>query len=161
MCIPLRGIYTHTRIDKIKNDKNEKPPKMKTHTIAKWVLSVGGDPKPKETIRRVTRAGRIFTYQPHNHWIAEINRKASRTMFLYPNWPTDVRYAVRIDLPGRTKPKGDVDNYAKGVLDALTGVLWKNDKQVDRLIVVRNYRYVSGTEIRVRAFSVVSMGTGS
>jgi Holliday junction resolvase RusA-like endonuclease len=32
---------------------------------------------------------------------------------------------------------GDIDNYAKTVLDALNGVAWVDDKQIDRLTLVK------------------------
>jgi Holliday junction resolvase RusA-like endonuclease len=32
---------------------------------------------------------------------------------------------------------GDIDNYAKTILDALNGVAWKDDKQIERLFVVK------------------------
>lgn len=33
---------------------------------------------------------------------------------------------------------GDIDNLAKGILDAMKGVLWNDDKQVVRLSVTKN-----------------------
>lgn len=33
---------------------------------------------------------------------------------------------------------GDIDNLAKGIMDALTGVLWQNDKQITDLHVTKN-----------------------
>ena len=41
-----------------------------------------------------------------------------------PSWPTS---------------KPDADNYAKLVLDALNGVLWRDDSQVVRLFVEKTY----------------------
>lgn len=46
---------------------------------------------------------------------------------------------------------GDADNLAKSVLDALTEVgLWQDDKQVDRLTVVKAYGECDGIQIGVR-----------
>lgn len=52
--------------------------------------------------------------------------------------PTAKRYAVRIvaELPprmGRKSYNRDVDKLARSCLDALTGILWIDDEQVDRL----------------------------
>jgi len=33
---------------------------------------------------------------------------------------------------------GDADNLAKGIMDALTGVLWQNDKQITDLHITKN-----------------------
>jgi crossover junction endodeoxyribonuclease RusA len=55
-----------------------------------------------------------------------------------PDWPLDRRYWVEIFLvPPSEASMGDVDNYAKNYLDALNGIAWKDDKQVDRLTVER------------------------
>ena len=45
--------------------------------------------------------------------------------------------------------QGDVDNYAKAVLDALNGVAWKDDKQINRLHVRRSYGNTSGFSLNV------------
>ena len=36
------------------------------------------------------------------------------------------------------KRYGDIDNLAKGILDALTGVVWKDDSQITKLEVDKN-----------------------
>lgn len=53
-------------------------------------------------------------------------------------WPTDQRYAlaVRVYLPNRSG-EGDASNYAKLVEDALEGIVWANDKQIDLLLVAK------------------------
>ena len=60
--------------------------------------------------------------------------------------PLQVQIVVRILKP-KSKPKKacwptskpDADNYAKLVLDALNGVLWRDDSQVVRLFVEKAY----------------------
>jgi len=61
--------------------------------------------------------------------------------------PLQVQLVVRIQKPA-SKPKKkvcwptskpDADNYAKLVLDALNGVLWRDDSQVVRLFVEKAY----------------------
>jgi len=47
-----------------------------------------------------------------------------------------------------TKP--DVDNYAKGVKDALKGVIWRDDSQVVELTVIKRYSETPRVEITVR-----------
>ena len=50
----------------------------------------------------------------------------------------DGRLSVEILLCGPTKAARDVDNFAKGILDAFTYAgVWLDDKQVDRLLIER------------------------
>ena len=37
-----------------------------------------------------------------------------------------------------SKRYGDIDNLVKGILDAMTGVLWQDDKQISSLYVTKN-----------------------
>ena len=37
-----------------------------------------------------------------------------------------------------TQQYGDIDNLVKGIFDALTGVVWKDDRQISRLLVTKN-----------------------
>lgn len=46
------------------------------------------------------------------------------------------QYAVNIEVFRATR-RGDVDNYGKSILDALNGVAWLDDSQVQRLTVSR------------------------
>jgi Holliday junction resolvase RusA-like endonuclease len=47
-----------------------------------------------------------------------------------------------------TKP--DVDNYAKGIKDALKGVIWQDDSQVTFLSVSKRYSISPRVEISIR-----------
>jgi Holliday junction resolvase RusA-like endonuclease len=53
-----------------------------------------------------------------------------------------------------TKP--DVDNYAKGVKDALRGVIWTDDSRVVRLVAEKKYSRMPRTEITVRPVQEVA-----
>ncbi len=50
-------------------------------------------------------------------------------------------------------PREDVDNLAKAVLDALTGVAWHDDKQVASLQIVKSYGTAGATEVTIAKFS--------
>lgn len=52
-------------------------------------------------------------------------------------WPADARYAVELIVYEPDARRRDLDNQAKTVLDALNGVLWADDSQIDVLAVVR------------------------
>ena len=46
--------------------------------------------------------------------------------------------------------KPDVDNLAKGVIDALTGIIWKDDSQIIYLGVGKGYGEEPSVEIEIR-----------
>lgn len=52
--------------------------------------------------------------------------------------PLTVGLAVRIEFYFATNRKRDLDNHNKIVLDALNGIVWEDDKQIDDLHLVRN-----------------------
>ncbi len=44
---------------------------------------------------------------------------------------------------------GDIDNLVKGIFDALTGVVWKDDRQISRLLVTKNQGDTPRVELSV------------
>ncbi|AIM25019.1 endodeoxyribonuclease RusA family protein [Melissococcus plutonius] len=56
----------------------------------------------------------------------------------------------RKELRPITKP--DIDNYAKGILDALKGVIWVDDGQVVRLVCDKFYSVSPRAEISIKQF---------
>ena len=48
------------------------------------------------------------------------------------------RAASRFKSGVTSKRYGDIDNLAKAILDGLTRVVWKDDKQISRLLVTKN-----------------------
>ena len=52
-----------------------------------------------------------------------------------------------------TKP--DADNYAKGILDAVKGVLWEDDGQVVDLVARKYYSEIPRVEISVKEISSI------
>lgn len=95
--------------------------------------------------RTATVAGRRVTpkrqreYQAKVQWVALAARG--------PGWPLDARYRVQIWVWGSRR--FDLDNAGKTILDALTGIAWADDRQVDELLVVRHH--ARGRDSRVRA----------
>lgn len=45
---------------------------------------------------------------------------------------------VNLVLNFKSNVKCDIDNYCKGVLDSLTGILWADDKQISHLTIEKN-----------------------
>lgn len=44
---------------------------------------------------------------------------------------------------------GDIDNLVKGIFDALTGVVWKDDRQISKLTVTKNLADSPRVEISI------------
>lgn len=45
---------------------------------------------------------------------------------------------VKLTLNFKNDTKRDIDNYNKGILDSLTGILWADDKQITLLTIEKN-----------------------
>jgi len=69
-------------------------------------------------------------------------------------WPLSARYTVAIDVFVR-RDVGDVDNFAKGLLDAAKGVLWDDDVAVVDLHVARTRTDRAGMSVCVEADETV------
>jgi len=63
-------------------------------------------------------------------------------------------YVKRPAKTARLYPKGDVDNYAKSVMDALNEFLYDDDDSVRTLIVTKEYRDADGLVIELRPWNV-------
>jgi Holliday junction resolvase RusA-like endonuclease len=53
---------------------------------------------------------------------------------------------------GRQKPTGrpDCDNFAKGILDSLKGLMWKDDSQIVELTISKEYSDTPRAEVDIR-----------
>lgn len=56
-----------------------------------------------------------------------------------PCWPMDARYLLTVRVIQGTKHRRDIDNVGKLVADALNGIAWDDDSQVDGLTITRHY----------------------
>lgn len=108
-------------------------------------IIVPGTPVPKARARTVTQGGRTHSYTPERtkeweetvQWIAARHRPPSPL-----RGPLAVAMTFYLPRPKRSKrdiPRGDVDNYAKAVMDACNGILWDDDEQIVRLETSKEY----------------------
>lgn len=67
--------------------------------------------------------------------------------FKYPKSYKKIFSEEKIDIRKMTRP--DIDNLAKSVLDAMNGVVYKDDGQIWKITCSKVYSEVSGVHIRV------------
>ena len=53
-----------------------------------------------------------------------------------PRWPLGARYALCVHVAKDTR--ADLDNVLKGIADSLTGICWKDDRQVEDWSIIRD-----------------------
>lgn len=113
-------------------------------------LIVPGTPVPKARARTVAQGGRVHAYTPEatKAWETKVQLWARRAALYIPDAPlagplavTMVFYLPRPQRCKREHPsvRPDVDNYAKAVLDALNGVVWRDDGQIVQLAASKVY----------------------
>lgn len=106
-------------------------------------LTIEVDPVPASR-PRVTRFGTYYG-APYKKWMAaaakELEGQAITEKFTGPVAVAIEVICKRPAKPANEYPVGDVDNYAKGPLDAINsqGSFWNDDKQVVQLNVTKRY----------------------
>lgn len=99
---------------------------------------------------RVTRAGHAYYAKPYQRFkaaakaeiIKAMGRVSALRSHMLVTTPMQVEITIVATQPKCTKlpmPKPDVDNYAKAVLDAATGIVWKDDWLVSLLKVSKHW----------------------
>ena len=130
---------------------------------------VPGEPVPQPRARIVTKGKKSWGFTPPEHPIHAYRDGIAITAKAAGATVTEDAVSVTIAATfGRPKshlnksglkktapllPREDVDNLAKAVLDALTGVAWHDDKQVASLQIVKRYGTAGATEVTIAKFS--------
>lgn len=118
-------------------------PPTTTTTSEPWVVFFPGTPTPASR-PRVTRQGWAYYEKTYKAWL----KAAQTTLAAEPvhrrfNGPVAVTVGIAVKRPKKPTnpfPRGDVDNYAKGPLDALTKAgVWPDDNCVVKLTVRKWY----------------------
>lgn len=132
---------------------------------------VPGDPKGKGRPRfsRVGKFTKTYTDPKTRLYELKIANEAKLAMFPHEplEGPVAVWMEVNVPIPasyskkrkeacllGIEMPckKPDIDNCAKGVLDAMNGIVYKDDVQVIRLSLQKHYSTEPGVYIMVREY---------
>ena len=118
------------------------------------------DPVPASR-PRVSRYGTYYlpTYRVFKSQLASL---IAEDRSKYSKFEGPLRVAIRcfVSKPKtgkRSWPNGDVDNYAKGVLDGLNGILWDDDDQVVDMFVSKTYATDGDFRIEVEVSPAVTI----
>jgi Holliday junction resolvase RusA-like endonuclease len=101
---------------------------------------VDGIPRPKGRPRTVrTKSGKVVTYTPGptRRWESVVRLTAQAACSAVRWRPTPGVYEVSIEVYPARGARGDADNYAKAILDAMNGAVYPDDRSVRRLEVDR------------------------
>jgi crossover junction endodeoxyribonuclease RusA len=101
------------------------------------VIIFEGEPRSTQHIYRTRPGGGVYmtseakALKDEYAWLAKA-QNASKP-------PFTERLSVSIALFFKTKTKRDLDNFNKLILDALTGIVYEDDNQIDDLHIVRHH----------------------
>lgn len=131
-------------------------------------FDVPGNPVPQPRARISTRGGFGRAYTPGDHKIHAYRAAIAAAAAKAGAAPTDeapltiiidfvfVRPKSHCKANGELNPqkalkvpRGDWDNYAKGVQDALIGIAYKDDSQIGKAIVEKSYGAEGRTTVRI------------
>lgn len=116
------------------------------------IFTIPGKPVPKARARTVSKGGRTWSFTPaktqkHENlirFLATVQRQAQKLPI------SGGRFILKVTCYG-AHPRSDWDNLGKTVSDALNGIVWVDDSQVDHATVqkIRCNKGEERTEITV------------
>jgi Holliday junction resolvase RusA-like endonuclease len=98
---------------------------------------IPGPPVPKARPRFVN--GRTYTPKRTRDYEAHVAACARAACFRDRWRCVDGELHVELHVTFPDRRRRDLDNAAKAVLDALNGIVWRDDSQIARLLVERAY----------------------
>ncbi|RME52984.1 RusA family crossover junction endodeoxyribonuclease [Candidatus Woesearchaeota archaeon] len=103
-----------------------------------FFLRVDEVPPSTNTIYRTTgKNGRTRTYTTRS--AKEFKQRLNHAAKNQIKTPTSKPLTVVVLLSFPDRRKRDLDNYAKTILDALNGTVWKDDSQIQKLIIEKRH----------------------
>jgi len=123
-------------------------------TLTFWV---DGVPVPKARARTVRVKGKPITFTPRRtaRWEACVRLMALSACSAALWKPLAGRYEVDIEVHRKSR-RGDADNFAKAICDAMNGVAYPDDRSVMRLGVSLVDGDGVGARVRVRRSKVLA-----
>jgi len=100
-------------------------------------IKVSGHPIPKQSFKASTHTGKITGYTPERvkAWQNQVAMAAIQAMFdsELDMYQDELQAEIVFLLPD--KKRRDLDNLSKAVLDAMNGIVYKDDKQIQKLML--------------------------
>jgi Holliday junction resolvase RusA-like endonuclease len=115
-----------------------------------------GEPKSTGSIYKITCRGRFGTY-----YVSKAGKdvKSSYIKQVKSQWKGRLLpdpLEVQIKLYFGTKRKSDWDNFHKLSMDALTGLVWEDDSQIQKALVEKYYdKENPRIEIKVESYKII------
>src|SRR5689334_17492242 len=102
-------------------------------------LTLLGEPRSTNHVwKHSCQRGFLHSYMtPDGRTLKESYQWQARSQ--YREAPLKGPLTIAVTLFHGTRRKHDIDNYSKVVLDALTGVVWVDDSQIEEMTVRRGY----------------------
>lgn len=113
-------------------------------------ITLEGRPQSTNHLYRVTCAGKFPRMYMTHEGKAKKESYEWQAKMQWKDGPLkgEVHVEIRLFFPDRRVR--DIDNYNKIVLDALTGIVWEDDKQITRMLIdIANDKENPRTEIQI------------
>lgn len=112
-----------------------------------WKATIEGKPVSTNTAYKRSKNGRMFMTKQGKDYKALV---ADTAQYTYSNEePAKGNIQLHIDYTFADKRRRDVNNYDKIIVDALEGIVFENDVQVDTLLLHKVFGDNFLTEIKV------------
>jgi crossover junction endodeoxyribonuclease RusA len=98
-----------------------------------------GEPKSTGAIYKITCRGRFGTYYVSKEGKDVKSSYIQQTRLQWQSKPVTEDVSIHIRLYFGTKRKCDIDNFNKLLLDSMTGIVWKDDSQIQKMFIEKFY----------------------
>jgi Holliday junction resolvase RusA-like endonuclease len=98
-----------------------------------------GEPKSTGAIYKITCRGRFGSYYVSQQGKAVKQSYIKQTLSQWKDKPISENVYVNIRLYFGTKRKADIDNFNKLLLDSMTGIVWIDDSQIQKMTIEKFY----------------------
>ena len=115
---------------------------------------IPGKPAPQPRPRK-GKHGNFYSNSPKSAEWKDLIRLFSKKYYQKPPWPGPVGMQLDFEMPipkavkdqHWVAKKPDIDNLAKAVMDALSGLIYEDDAQICALVVIKTYSETPGVNV--------------